>query len=548
MKLTDILQPGFSPAEWEEKGYEIPQYDIEALRKRTAEAPTWVHFGGGNIFRAFPAAMLDKLISNGSYDRGVIVASHRETEVFDKAYDPYQNLSLLVTLCPDGSVRKQVVGSITEALRAYPGHADWERMCAIFRNPSLQMVSFTITEKGYSFTEEDLARGLSPELCMGRVCLLLLERYKAGRLPLTLLSMDNCSHNGDILKRAVLAYAEAWAKAGLAEQGFADYLKDEKLVSFPWAMIDKITPRPHIKVQELLRADGFEDCEQIETSRHTFVAPFVNAEEVEYLVMEDRYTNGRPPLHLGGAMYASRQTVDEVETMKVTTCLNPLHTALAIYGCMLGYTLISREMQDDDLRTLVTRMGYEEAMPVVTDPGIIHPEDFIRDVLLKRLPNPFMPDAPQRIAMDTSQKLPIRFGVTLKKYSKPLTPPPFPLKGQGEADPGTGVLTFIPLVLAGYARYLKGIDDKGEAFSPSPDPRLSELMDIIRPLEIGRPDQDWSPLRRLFSKKDIFGVDLYEIGIGERTEAMAKELFAAPGAIRTTLHKYVAGAKLQIKN
>lgn len=548
MKLTDILQPDFCSAEWLQKGYELPQYDIAALCKRTAEAPTWVHFGGGNIFRAFPAAMLDKLISNGLYDRGVIVASHRETEVFDKAYDPYRNLTLLVTLCPDGSVRKQVVGSITEALRAYPGHADWERMCAIFRNPSLQMVSFTITEKGYAFTDDDLARGLSPESCMGRVCLLLLERYRAGRLPLTLQSMDNCSHNGDILKRAILAYAEAWAKAGLVETDFVEYLRDEKLVSFPWSMIDKITPRPHGKVQEFLRADGFEDCEQIETSRHTFVAPFVNAEEVEYLVMEDAYPNGRPPLHLGGALYATRQTVDEVETMKVTTCLNPLHTALAIYGCMLGYTLISSEMQDDDLRTLITRMGYEEAMPVVTDPGIIHPGDFIRDVLQKRLPNPFMPDAPQRIAMDTSQKLPIRFGVTLKKYAEPLTPPPFPLKGQGDATPRAGSLTFIPLVLAGYARYLKGIDDKGEPFSPSPDPRLEELMAIIRPLEIGHPDQDWSPLRALFCREDVFGVDLYEIGIGERTEAMARELFSAPGAIRTTLHKYVAGAKLQIKN
>lgn len=531
MKLTDILQPGFSPAEWEEKGYELPQYDVAVLRKRTAEAPTWVHFGGGNIFRAFPAAMLDKLLSKGLYDRGVIVASHRETEVFDKAYNPYKNLSLLVTLCPDGSVRKQVVGSITEALRAYPGHADWERMCAIFRNPTLQMVSFTITEKGYAFTDEDLARGLSPELCMGRICLLLLERYKAGRLPLTLQSMDNCSHNGDILKRAVLAYAEAWAAKGLVEQGFVEYINDNMLVSFPWAMIDKITPRPHAKVQEILRADGFEDCEQIETSRHTFVAPFVNAEEVEYLVMEDAYPNGRPPLHLGGALYTTRQTVDEVETMKVTTCLNPLHTALAIYGCLLGYKLISAEMQDDDLRTLVTRMGYEETMPVVTDPGIIHPEDFIRDVLLKRLPNPFMPDAPQRIACDTSQKLPIRFGVTLKKYylrndSRPLR------EGRG------GSLTFIPLVLAGYARYLKGIDDMGVPFNPSPDPMLDELMQIVAPLEIGRPDQDWSPLRKLFCRTDVFGCDLYEIGLGERVEGMVKELYAAPGAIRETLKKY----------
>ena len=97
----------------------------------------------------------------------------------------------------------------------------------------------------------------------------------------------------------------------------------------------------------------------------------------------------------------------------------------------------------------------------------------------------------------------------------------------------------IPLVLAAYARYLKGIDDKGQPFEPSPDPLLSELQAIVAPLQIGQPDQDWSPLRELYSRKDIFVVDLYEMGIGERIETMAKELFASFGSVRNTLHKYV---------
>src|SRR5574344_1008456 len=102
--------------------------------------------------------------------------------------------------------------------------------------------------------------------------------------------------------------------------------------------------------------------------------------------------------------------------MTVTTSLNPLHTAMSIYGCMLGYTLISAEMADADLRAFIQKIGYMEAMPVVTDPGVLNPYEFIGAVINRRLPNPFMPDAPQRIAMDTSQKLPIRFGETIKKY------------------------------------------------------------------------------------------------------------------------------------
>ena len=211
--------------------------------------------------------------------------------------------------------------------------------------------------------------------------------------------------------------------------------------------------------------------------------------------------------------------------MKVTTCLNPLHTSMALVGCLLGYDLISAEMADEDIRMLVQKIGYMEAMPVVTDPQVLNPYEFIDSVIRKRLPNPFMPDAPQRIAMDTSQKLPIRFGETLKKYES---------RGLDKDN-----LVLIPLVLAVYARYLKGIQDDGTPFAPSPDPLLSELMELVAPLEIGKPEQDWAPLRKLYCRKDIFAVDLYQIGLGERIEGMVKELFASYGAVRTTLHKYV---------
>ena len=526
MKLTDLLCGKYDAAEWEAKGYQIPKFDIQAVRERTAKEPVWVHFGGGNIFRAFPAAILNDALNEGKYDRGVIVAETYDFEVIDKAYVPYDNLSLLVSLQSDGNIEKKVIASVTEALKADPKFPDWKRLAEIFRNPSLQMISFTITEKGYTFNEADLVRGFDAVFAMGKVTALLLERYKAGELPLTVQSMDNCSHNGDKVKAGVLAYAERWVKDGLAPEGFVDYLKDQAKVTFPWSMIDKITPRPHQKVKEMLEADGFEDNNYIETEKHTFTAPFVNAEEVQYLVMEDNYTNGRPPLELGGALYTTRETVDKVETMKVTTCLNPLHTALAIYGCLLGYTLISAEMKDPDLRPFVQKIGYMEAMPVVVDPGVLNPYEFIGAVINRRLPNPFMPDAPQRIAMDTSQKLPIRFGETLKKYVA---------RGLDKSN-----LVLIPLVLAGYARYLKGIDDNGNAFTPSPDPLLEELQAIVAPLEIGKPDQDWSCLKRLYSRKDVFAIDLYEAGLGEQIEGMVKELYAAPGAVRTTLHKYVS--------
>jgi len=93
MKLNEILSDSFNAAEWEAKGYELPKYDIAAVAKKTHDEPTWVHFGAGNIFRAFPAAILNDALNTGKYDRGVIVAESFDYEIIDKAYRPYNNLS-----------------------------------------------------------------------------------------------------------------------------------------------------------------------------------------------------------------------------------------------------------------------------------------------------------------------------------------------------------------------------------------------------------------------------------------------------------------------
>ena len=101
MKLSEIKNGNLS-AEWAEKGYELPKFDVEAVKAKTHAEPTWVHFGAGNIFRAFPAAILNDALNSGKYDRGVIVAESFDYEIIDKAYQPYDNLSLLVCLWEEG--------------------------------------------------------------------------------------------------------------------------------------------------------------------------------------------------------------------------------------------------------------------------------------------------------------------------------------------------------------------------------------------------------------------------------------------------------------
>ncbi len=245
------------------------------------------------------------------------------------------------------------------------------------------------------------------------------------------------------------------------------------------------------------------------------------------MVIEDAFPNGRPPLDKGGVIFTNRDTVDKVERMKVCTCLNPLHTSLAVYGCLLGYTSIHKEMHDKELTSLIHKIGYDEGLPVVVNPGIIKPEDFIHEVITVRLPNPFMPDTPQRIACDTSQKLPIRFGQTIKAY-------------MNSVDLDAKSLFFIPLVFAGWLRYLMGLDDQGVSFTPSPDPLLAEVQKFTAGISLGDTGPFHDKLKGLLSDEKIFGVNLYDAGLGEKIESLFTELIAGKGAVRNTLVKYLS--------
>ena len=531
MKLTESLK---NRDVWEKKGYEMPQFDREQVIKATLEHPQWLHFGAGNIFRAFPAVLLQELLDRGEAQTGLVVCEGFDREIVEKAYRPYDNLSLLTVLECAGTIRKKVVGSVVESLVGDPDvQGDWQRLVEIFQSPSLQMASFTITEKGYSLTapdgsytrdaQADFEQGTrAPVTLMGKVAYLCLKRYEAGKAPLALVSMDNCSHNGEKLSAAVWTIGEEWVKRGIADPGFLDYLKNPACVSFPWSMIDKITPRPDAGVQKMLEEDGFADTDLIITGKNTYTAPFVNAEEAQYLVIEDAFPAGRPALEKAGVYFTSREKVNQVERMKVCTCLNPLHTALAIFGCLLGFDTIYREMGDKDLCRLVTRMGYEEGMPVVTDPGILSPQEFIKEVLEVRLPNPFMPDTPQRIATDTSQKLSIRFGETIKSYLD-----------SDELDVQS--LTLIPLVLAGWCRYLMGVDDQGQPFTLSPDPLLEAVCPVVSGISLGDQGPFLETLRPILENRSIFGVDLFQAGLVGKVAAYFAQLTAGPGAVRKTL-------------
>ena len=246
-------------AAWAQAGIRLPRYDVAAVRARTWEAPAWLHFGAGNIFRGFLAAAQQTLLNTGRADTGILAAESFDFQIIDQVYSPYDALSLLVRMRADGSEEREVIASVVGGLKADCAGPDWARLTRVFCSPTLQMASFTITEKGYALTdlekkplpvvERDLAAGPEgPRHTMSIAAALLYRRFQAGGAPIAMVSMDNCARNGEKLRAGVLSMARGWAERGLVESAFLDWLEDEGRVSFPWSMIDKITHHPSERV------------------------------------------------------------------------------------------------------------------------------------------------------------------------------------------------------------------------------------------------------------------------------------------------------------
>ncbi|MBH9971048.1 mannitol dehydrogenase family protein [Bifidobacterium sp. W8109] len=530
-------------AAWQKAGVTLPTYDIEAMRQATKRSPTWVHFGAGNLFRAVHAPITQKLLDSGATDRGILVAESFDPAIVDQAYTPFDDRYLQVILKADGSMKTSLVASVAGAYPLGEDPKPLHDLRLVFRNPSLQMVTTTITEKGYALVDSQ-GRPLpwiAPEFeggpdkaksAIAVITALLLERYQAGALPLALVSTDNFSRNGERFGQAVRQMADEWIGRGLAEKGFGDYLRDKNKITFPLTMIDRITPNPDKEVGRRLKALGIADAEPFRTRGGTAMAPYTNTEETWYWVVEDDFPAGRPPLEKAGVYMADKDTVNAADQMKVTTCLNPLHTALAVFGMLLGYPTMSKTIADPDLKALVTRLGYVEGLPVVEDPGIFSPKEFLRQVIEIRVPNPGLPDTPARICADTSQKIPVRYGITISKYIR-------------AKDLDTADLEAIPLIIAAWLRLLigsegNGTDDAGRPVKLSPDPRLEELQSILVDIPLdgsARKETLATTIKSILADTSIFGTDLNATPLADKIETFLTAMCQGNGAVASTLHK-----------
>ena len=405
-----------------------PAYD------RSQVTASIVHFGVGGFHRAHEAMYLDRLMNDGTaMEWGIcgVGALPHDRRIIDTLRSQ-DGLYTLVVKHPDGRREPRVIGSVVETMFAPD---DPEAVVARLADPVTRIVSLTITEGGYLVNQvtgefdasdpsiqADLAEGATPSTVFGYITAALARRRDRGEAPFTVMSCDNLPDNGDVAKRMICAFAR------LKDPGLADWM--ESVVAFPNCMVDRITPVTSPEdIDRLAKEFGVEDgwpvvCE-----------PFTQ------WVLEDHFGQGRPPFEDAGVQMVG--DVVPYELMKLRL-LNAGHQALCYLGYLSGYRYAHEVCQDPLFADFLLAYMEREGSPTLPEvPGV--DLDSYRRELIDRFANPEVRDTLARLCAESSDRIP--------KWLVPVIRAN--LASGGEIDRSA-------LVVASWARYAGGVDEKGE--------------------------------------------------------------------------------------
>ena len=393
--------------------------------------PGIIHIGPGAFFRAFNATYTVEALEAKGGDWGIRAVSLRTATIRDKLA-PQDYAYTSVSLTPEGAINK-VIGVIDDILVA---SEDLDAVLTAMSQPEIHIVSLTVTEKGYchnpatgelNLDSPTIAQDLKhPDQARSAPAILvyaLARRHAAGLKPFTILSCDNLPNNGELTKRVVLDFAQA------VDPDLAEWIETE--CRFPSTMVDRITPATTgADIAKLAEKAGYVDqgC--------------VVHEPFRQWVIEDDFVDGkRPDWDVAGAQFVS--DVAAFENMKLR-CLNGTHSTLAYLGYLSGYETIAETVADPVFAELIDKVWMQEIVPTVPQPEGEDLEAYCA-ALKARYLNPAIRHRTWQIAMDGSQKLPQRLLGTMTENL-----------AAGRNIP------LLALAVAGWMRYVSGIDEKGQ--------------------------------------------------------------------------------------
>lgn len=478
---------------------ELNQSNLSKLREHVT-TPTYdhqkvktgiVHIGVGGFHRSHQAYYIQQLLQNENAQQwGICGVGLREADRgMSEVLKKQEYLYTLITQHPDGTDDIEVIGSIKDYLLA----ADAPNLVIDkMSNPDTKIVSLTITEGGYNFNpttgafnfenpdvKHELAHPNEPKTVYGYLTAALRKRKAAATPPFTILSCDNIQHNGDIARSMLLAFAKK------QDAELADWIEEH--VSFPNTMVDRITPVTSKEViQHLEKEHGIKDAWPV------VCEPFIQ------WVVEDNYSNGRPPLEKLGVQFVS--DVTPYEKMKIRL-LNAGHSILGIAGAIHGHPTIDACMQDEVFAKFMRRFMDVEVTPILDVVEGIDLDKY-KDKLEERFANPNIKDSVSRICSESSAKLPKFLIPTIIDN----------LKTGGSIEYGT-------FLLAAWCYYSdKQTNEKGEALEI-----IDELQGQLHEAAL-KTDGNW---KAFLGQEEIFGDLVDNERFVAEYEKLVKSIYAA---------------------
>ncbi len=441
---------------------QLPAYSLSDTRQGIA------HIGVGGFHRAHQAYYTDALMNTGqALDWAICGVGLRAED--RRARDDLKEQDYLFTLFELGDsddTEVRVIGAIRDMLLAEDGA---QALIDKLADPQIRIVSLTITEGGYCIDDSngefmahlpqilhDLANPGAPTTVFGFLCSALEKRRGAGTPAFTIMSCDNLPHNGAVTRKALLAFAT------LRDKGLRDWI--EQNVSFPNAMVDRITPMTSTAHRLQLA-----DKHAVDDAWPVVCEPFVQ------WVLEDKFVNGRPAWEQVGVQFTD--DVSPYEEMKIKL-LNGSHLALTYLGFLKGYRFVHETMNDPlFVRYMRAYMDLDVTPQLAPVPGIDLTD--YKDTLVARFSNQAIADQLERVCSDGSSKFPKFTIPTINR-----------LIADGRETKRAA------LVVAAWAMYLKGVDENGDTYA-IPDPRAEFCKGLVA--------DDALMTQRLLAAEEIFG-------------------------------------------
>ena len=357
---------------------------------------------------------------------------------------PPHGLRITIEAAPD----PRLVGALKAALYAPEALS---QVLDGLANPAVSIATTTVTEKGYSQNpatadldvedadiRHDLATPNAPRSTLG----VLAEgiRRRPPGAPLTIVCCDNMPMNGETVRRLLLQFARE------NDPSLADRIAHE--VAFPNTMVDRIVP-----------AATEESLSWVERRLGLRDEAAIVCEPFTQWVVEDRFAGPRPQWEAGGALMTN--DVRPYQAMKLRL-LNGSHSAIAYIGQLRGLATVSDAMTDPQVSSFVRRLMSEDLLATLTVPAGYDARSYCRE-LLQRFENPALGHRTQQIAMDGTQKIPVRWLPALRESGL-----------SGVERP------FLERSLAAWLHYLRTRQDEAGTALVVSDPGAERLTQRLR--------------------------------------------------------------------